>query len=124
MTDTDDKLLTHTKDLERFAKLLHLAPALLSVIWQETDVSMKDIISWECQLHAGPKDATLRLVYADWLADRGLTVRESQVRQEAWAIDNDNHFSGTVVHTGHDFEVNQSGLWLITIRYSMLGVNI
>jgi uncharacterized protein (TIGR02996 family) len=56
---------------------------LHAVLSDDEHADMPEVIRWEKQLLTHPKDAVMRLVYADWLADRGLVTREGQVREKA-----------------------------------------
>lgn len=49
-------------------------------------VSLSEIVEWELLLIRELSDYTVRLVYADWLQERGCEVREKVVRTEAGRI--------------------------------------
>ena len=61
-------------------------PAILFVLAENQQAPMDEVLDWERRLREAGGDHALRLVYADWLRERGCLARESQVRCEAESL--------------------------------------
>jgi len=67
-------------------ELFYLCQQLQGFLTDPPDLPLSDIVGWERQLVQNPNDATIREVYADWLAERGCSERECEVRTSAERI--------------------------------------
>lgn len=61
----------------------HIARQVLTVIKQNPDLSMRQVIEWEQRLFEAPDDVDVRGMYNDWLEERGCWVRAKEVRGHA-----------------------------------------
>ena len=59
-------------------------PAIIAILAQNQNAPLAEALAFEkaIQTYKG-NDAATRLMYADWLRERGLTEREAEVRREA-----------------------------------------
>ena len=81
-----DPRLIASQTTTAMQKLGPFVPAILFVLSDNPQVPMDEVLDWERRLLGATGDFSLRLVYADWLHERGCLMREVQIRSEAESL--------------------------------------